>query len=342
MRRLRILTWHVDSSYLYYLSRIPHELFVPVSAGRPAGYDGLPAGSFPWPANLHQVPIEELRRLPLDCLLFQARSHWEVDQYHLLSAEQRRLPRIYLEHDPPAERSADTRHFIDQPDTLLVHVTPFNALMWDSGRAPTRVIEHGVAVPSGIFYQGDVDRAVAVIDPLRRRERRMGSDVLDAVGNAVPVDLVGRGASVANGLGSIPYRDYFTLLSRYRTFFNATRYTSLEIAVCEAMMLGLPVCGLATTEMATVVQNGFSGYVDTDPTRLATYVRELLHCPGLARRMGENARRYASERFHLGRFVRDWNQALAAVTCTVVAHRPTVPISQVSTAPVALGRGAAA
>jgi len=40
-----------------------------------------------------------------------------------------------------------------------------------------------------------------------------------------------------------------------RFFFNPIRYTSLGLAVCEAMMVGMPIIGLATTEMATTVQN---------------------------------------------------------------------------------------
>ena len=34
--------------------------------------------------------------------------------------------------------------------------------------------------------------------------------------------------------------------------------------------------GLATTEMATAVQNGVNGYVDTDPERLVTHLQRLL------------------------------------------------------------------
>ena len=40
MRRLRIFTWHVHGSYLYYLAQVPHTIYLPVRAGWPEGYCG--------------------------------------------------------------------------------------------------------------------------------------------------------------------------------------------------------------------------------------------------------------------------------------------------------------
>jgi hypothetical protein len=37
-------------------------------------------------------------------------------------------------------------------------ITPFNELMWDSGRSPPRVIEHGVTVPHTVRHRGDLAR----------------------------------------------------------------------------------------------------------------------------------------------------------------------------------------
>ena len=42
----------------------------------------------------------------------------------------------------------------DRDDLQLVHVTHFNALFWDAGATPTRVIEHGIVDP-GPRYRGD-------------------------------------------------------------------------------------------------------------------------------------------------------------------------------------------
>jgi hypothetical protein len=310
MRPLRVLTWHVHGSYLYYLTHAHQEFIVPFKSQRTAGYGGR-AGTFPWPANLHEVPAEEVHRLDLDCVLYQARQHYEHDQYEILSAEQRRLPRIYLEHDPPREHPTDTRHPVDDPEVLLVHVTPFNDLMWDSGRTPTVVIDHGVVLPAGVHYSGELERGLVVVNHLRRRGRRLGFDVFERARAAVPIDLVGMGWEEAGGLAEIDPPQLSAFAARYRFFFNPIRYTSLGLAVCEAMMLGMPIIGLATTEMVTAVANGVSGYVDTRLDRVIERMRELLADPVEARRLGEGARRYALERFNIDRFARDWDAAFA-------------------------------
>lgn len=314
-RRLRILTWHVHGSYLYYLTHVPHDFYIPVKPGRPAGYGGR-AGSFPWPDNLHEVPADELRELEVDCVLYQSARHYLKDGPELLSDEQLSLPAIYLEHDPPREHPTDTRHPVDDPSMLLVHVTPFNALMWDSGDTPVRVIEHGVVVPDDARYSGELARGIVVVNNLASRGRRLGSDVFLEARSRVPLDLVGMGAEELGGLGEIQPAELACFASRYRFFFNPIRYTSLGLAICEAMMAGMPVIGLATTELVTVVENGESGWIDTKLEPLIEHMNVLLTSPAEARRLGEGARRTAVERFGIDRFARDWAEAFALVTGT--------------------------
>jgi hypothetical protein len=323
MRPLRILTWHVHGNYMLYLSRARVEFYLPVKPGRPAGYGGR-GTTFPFPDTVREVPAGALRELELDCVLFQSRQAYLEDRHQVLSEAQRRLPCIYLEHDPPQEHPTNARHPVDDRDVLLVHVTPFNELMWDSGRTPTRVIEHGVFVPEGVRYSGEVERGIAVVNHLRRRGRRLGADVFERAREEVPLDLVGMDAESLGGLGEVAPMELAAFEARYRFFFNPIRYTSLGLAVCEAMMLGMPVVGLATTEMATAIENGVSGHVDTRVEALLGPIRELLSDRDGARRLGEGARRRALERFHIDRFARDWEETFALVTGRSLPDRTLV------------------
>jgi hypothetical protein len=324
MRRLRILTWHVHGNYLYYLTQAPHEFYLPIKPDRPPGYGGR-SGSFPWGANVHDVPVDELRSRDFDLLLFQAREHYLTDQYELLSEAQRRLPTIYLEHDPPRESPTDTRHPVDDPNVLLVQVTPFNELMWDSGRTPTRVIEHGVLVPEGVRYSGELPRGLVVVNNLRKRGRRLGADLFERARHHVPLDLVGMEAETVGGLGEIQPDRLAAFEVHYRFLFNPIRYTSLGLAVVEAMMLGMPIVGFATTEMATVVENGVAGYVDTRLDRLVERMRELIADPAAAHRLGQGARAYARERFSIERFAHNWDTAFRVVVGNQVVPAAAIP-----------------
>ncbi|MEJ7681997.1 MAG: hypothetical protein WKG06_29925 [Segetibacter sp.] len=67
-----------------------------------------------------------MKNIDFDCILFQSKKNYLEDQYMILSEEQRALPKIYLEHDPPREVPTDTKHVVDDPEMLLVHVTHFN------------------------------------------------------------------------------------------------------------------------------------------------------------------------------------------------------------------------
>jgi glycosyltransferase involved in cell wall biosynthesis len=312
MRRLKILTWHTHGAYLYYLTQAPHDFHVLSKPGRPPGYGGR-CGHLPWGDNVHDLPVSEARSQPLDLILFQDDAQYLEDYRHYLSPAQQRLPKIYLEHDPPRTRPVDTRHIVADPNVLLVHCTGFNRLMWDSGRVPTRVIEHGVVAPKAC-YTGELARGLVVINHIARRGRRLGFDLFQEARSEVPLDLVGMGAEEAGGLGEVAHADLARFAARYRFFFNPIRYTSLGLAVIEAMMVGMPIVALATTEMPTVIRDGSNGFIDTDPRRLIGCMQRLLKDPGEARRLGEEARRTALARFGIERFIADWNQAFSVVT----------------------------
>jgi len=311
-RRIRVLTWHVHGNYLWYLSQVPHDFLLPVKPGRPHPYGGR-AGTFPWPDNVHEVAAADLRRAQFDCVLYQTHENFTVDQFELLTPAQRRLPRIYLEHDPPLAHPFAQRHTVDDPEVPVVHVTAWNAMMWDCGRSPVRVIEHGVLIPADVRYTGELRRGICAINNLRTRARRMGADILTTACASVPIDLVGMDATSLGGIGEIDPPALAAFQARYRFAFSPVRHTSLALAVVEAMMIGLPIVGLATCELASVVRNGESGFVDSSLPRVLDAAHALLADPAEARRLGDGARKIATERFGIERFVSDWDGVLREV-----------------------------
>lgn len=315
MSRRNILIWHIHGSYLNTLARIDHNWFLPVKAGRPTGYGGRGA-TFDLPGNVVEVPAERVRDLDLDLVIYQTPENLTVDAEEILSLEHRRLPAVYLEHNTPKPDAVNTLHpAVELGNFLtsnlhLVHVTHFNQLMWDNGDLPTTVVEHSVAIARDARYSGEIAKGIVVVNGIAKRPRIAGLDVLLEVRQSVPLDIVGMETEELGGLGDVPYRHLHELVGRYRFLFSPIRYTSLPLAVIEAMTLRMPVVALATTELPTVVPDGVAGYLSCDVNKLIAGMSRLLEDPNEAGRLGNNAGLIAQERFGLERFRRDWNEVI--------------------------------
>lgn len=310
-KRLRIFTWHIHGSYLYYLSHGDFDIYVPTSEKKTEGYIGR-GTTFPFGPNVLEVPAGAVKDLSFDCILFQTPTNYLKDQYQILSTEQRQLPAVYLEHDPPQAVPTDTKHVVDNPDVTLVHVTNFNRLMWECGRTRTHVIDHGVIKPNA-EYTGKFEKGIVVVNNLNERGRRLGLDIFLEVREQIPLDLIGMDTEKIGGSGEILHPQLPDFIKDYRFFFNPIRYTSLGLAVIESMMVGVPVVGLATTEMVTVIRNGTSGILHTDIRYLIEGMKMLLSDSDLAAQLGTAGKKVALERFNIDRFVRDWHDLFTQV-----------------------------
>ncbi|MBV8388608.1 MAG: glycosyltransferase family 1 protein, partial [Mucilaginibacter sp.] len=186
---MKIFTWHIHGSYLYYLSQGNYDIYIPVKEERTEGYYGR-GETFPFGGNVIAIPAREVKKRDFDCILFQTNKNYLADQFEILSDKQRQLPKIYLEHDPPRQHPTDTKHLINDPEIMLVHVTHFNNLMWDNNGLPTRVIEHGV-MDQGNLYAGTLSKGLVVINNLPVRGRLLGFDIFRQVKRKLALDLVG-------------------------------------------------------------------------------------------------------------------------------------------------------
>jgi glycosyltransferase involved in cell wall biosynthesis len=158
---------------------------------------------------------------------------------------------------------------------------------------------------------GDKAEGIVVVNNMRKRGRRLGADLWREARGLMPLTLIGMDAEAEGGMGEVRNVDVPAFIANYRFFFHTCRYTSLGLAACEAMMIGMPIVAPATTEVVTIVKNGVNGYVDTNKAALYDAMRELLRDRDMARRWGDAARETALRRFGIGRFVTDWMDTLA-------------------------------
>jgi hypothetical protein len=305
---MRVLLWHVHGAWTTAFVHGPHEYVVPVVPDR--GPDGVGiARTYDWPDSVTELPPEALAEEHFDAVVLQRPHELELAREWLGGRE---LPAVYVEHNAPQGRIAEMRHPVaDRPDLLLVHVTHFNALFWDAGSTPTRVIEHGIVDP-GPRYTGELPRAAVVINEARRRARVTGTDLLDRFARAAPLDLFGMDAASLGGVADLPQEALHREMARRRVYLHPIRWTSLGLSLLEAMHLGMPVVALATTEAHEAVP-ARAGAVSTRVDELAKAMRRLIDDPDEARERGATARAAALERYGLERFLADWDDALLEV-----------------------------
>ena len=318
---MKIFTWHIHGSYLFFLSQGDYEVYIPVTeTKKEEGYYGR-GNTFPFGKNIIEVPVNKIKNLELDCILFQTNKNYLVDQYEILSEGQRKLPRIYLEHDPPWQHPTNTKHIMQDEQVTFVHVTHFNQLMWDNGNVKTTVIDHGVIDPK-VQFTGEKERGIVVINNLPWRGRLLGLDIFLEARKHVPLDLVGMGTGEL-GLGEVLHPQLPSFISKYRFFFNPIRWTSLGLAICEAMMIGIPVVGMATTELSSVIQNERSGFIHTDLNYLIKKMNGLLDDKNLAVQLGTEGRKVAQERFNIKRFTQEWKELFEITINKQAPHKRT-------------------
>jgi Glycosyl transferases group 1 len=309
---MRVFIWHVHGSYTTSLVQGRHEYLLPTLPDR--GPDGLGrARTWDWPRSAIEVTPAEAAEADVDVVVLQRPHELELAERWLGGRRPGRdVPAVYLEHTSPQGRIADMRHpAADRPELTLVHVTHFNALFWDAGRTPARVIEHGIVDP-GYRYSGELPRAAVVINEPGRRGRVTGTDLLARLNGDVPLDLFGIGARALGGVENLPQERLHDEIARRRVYLHPIRWTSLGLSLLEAMHLGMPVVALATTEVAEAVPPE-AGVVSNRLDTLHEALRRLVRDPEEARERGLAARRAARSRYGLERFLADWDALLEEV-----------------------------
>lgn len=316
---MRILLWHVHGGWTDAFVRGEHQYLLPTSPDRDGW--GLGRGGRDWPPNAVEVPLEELRSVDLDAVLLQRTD--ELDAVERLTGRRAGIdvPAVFVEHNTPRGDVPNSVHpLADQRDIPIVHVTHVNRMLWDGGRAPTLVVEHGVADP-GHLYTGELERIGVVVNEPVRRWRVTGTDLLPGFADVAALDVFGMGAeALPEALeldrdrlrieGDVPTSRLHRELARRRLYLHPMRWTSLGLSLLEAMHAGMPVVALDATEASRAVPPE-AGLVSADLDALHAEARALMQDPDLARRKGDAARAHALAHYGLAAFHARWDAVLA-------------------------------
>lgn len=316
---MRILLWHVHGSWTTSFVQGPHEYVVPLTPERDPDGRGR-ALTWEWPASVKEVPVHDLGDVHVDLVILQRPR--DVDL--LLAWTGRKagvdVPAIYVEHNAPPEHPVYTVHPVAHRDDIpIVHVTHFNALYWDNGIAPTRVIEHGIIDP-GYRWTGTLPNAAVVINEPVRRNRVTGSDLLAHFARVGPIDLFGdhteglherfdlapERVQAHEGLDQERLHDE---MARRRVYLHTPRWTSMGLSLLEAMHLGMPIVAVAGTDAHRAVPPE-AGVTSTSIADLQRGLQTFLRDWPAAQEAGLRARAWAIENFSLRAFISAWQSLL--------------------------------
>ena len=315
---MKVLIWHMHGGYTDALVRGAHTYVLPVNDERDAWGGGLHGRDWP---RAREAAFADLAEAEIDLVVLQRPEEVALTARLTGRTPGRDLPAVYLEHNTPKPDATGTRHpMADRSDVMIVHVTHHNRVFWDNGRAPVRVVPHGVPDP-GRRYLGDLERLAVVINEPIRRGRVTGTDLLPALAAAAPVDVFGmkaEGLAAHLGVteeevaaaGDLRPVDLHRELARRRAYVHPYRWTSLGLSLLEAMHLGMPVVGLATTEAPRAVPPE-AGFLSNDIDELVAELRRLRADPAYAAARGRDARAYALRHHSHDAFIRRWDDVFS-------------------------------
>ncbi|MEN3358035.1 MAG: hypothetical protein V7637_2017, partial [Mycobacteriales bacterium] len=130
-------------------------------------------------------------------------------------------------------------------------------------------------------------------------------------GAAGAVGAVGQAGDLGE-CGDLSLPALHDALALRRCYLHPCRWTSLGLALIEAMLLGLPVVAVGSTEAYEAVPPD-AGVVSTRLDRLLGAARDYVADPDLAAAVGARARAAALRRYGLDRFLADWDRLLEEV-----------------------------
>ncbi len=314
---MRVLLWHVHGSWTTSFVHGNHEYLLPLLPNR--GPDGRGrARTWDWPAKAREVAVDALGAEAFDVVVLQRPHELELLRRWTGLRAGVDIPAVYVEHNAPTDTAPGSRHPMAQrADIPVVHVTAFNQVMWDCGDAPTWVVEHGVLDPGPLYTGARASLGVVVNEPVRRW-RVAGTDILLRIAEQIDVEVYGMGMAelvrrapqlTGRVHDDLPQPRMHAELGSHRAYLHPYRWTSLGLALIEAMTIGQPVLAVSTTEAPEAVPAG-AGVVSNDLTTLVQTARRWMHDPEEARQRGAVARQHALQRYGIRRFLDDWDSVL--------------------------------
>jgi len=222
------------------------------------------------------------------------------------------LPLVSLEHTLPMPQWDE--NILLQTRQMRGHVNVFisdysiDNWGWES-QEDTEVITHGI--DTELFCPSETnsgDEILSVVNDWINRDWCCGFSIWQDVIKGLPHKVVGDTPGLSKPAAST--EELVATYQNSRIFLNTSTISPVPTALMEAMSCGCAVVSTATCMIPEIIENGVNGFISNDHEELKQYLVDLLNDEGLAKEIGNNARKTITEKYSASKFVDRWNEIL--------------------------------
>jgi glycosyltransferase involved in cell wall biosynthesis len=219
-----------------------------------------------------------------------------------------RIPIVSLEHTLPIpswpeQQLAIFRKMIGD---VNIFISEYSRNYWNMN-CDGKVITH--SADTELFHPGEWERknhVLSVANDFINRDYCLNYEGWKRVTEGFPVRVVGDTPGLSEAAKNVS-----ELVKEYQTssvFFNSSTISPVPTSLVEAMCCGCAIVSTATCMIPEIIENGVNGFISNDEEELKGYIKQLLDDPALAAKMGNAARKTATEKFSEQKFINEWNE----------------------------------
>ncbi|CCQ91484.1 hypothetical protein NITGR_710006 [Nitrospina gracilis 3/211] len=283
-----------------------------------------------------------MRPLPKNgCIVTEeeARRNLEDGHYTLVVAHNMRdlawardydLPKIAVFHNKFSTEAGLSGNSVDKKEyfrfveelTRDVHCVFISQSKRDDWGLEGDIIRPGLPLDEYGGYDGSGGFILRVANNLKERDLMLGYTASSQIVEGFDCVTLGQNPQIPGSRLSRGFDDLCDHYRRGRVFLNTTvdgYEDGYNLSMLEAMATGMPV--VSTSNATSPIENGVNGYISSDIAILRRGVEELLRDADKARDLGQQARETVARLFPIGRFVKNWKQAVqTAIDQFLVRH----------------------
>jgi len=302
-----LLVFNCHEPWVYQLNALDYKLDIIVNL-RGKYNKGWDYQMRPLPARARLIGLPEALRSPTEyyCII----AHNTTD---LLDVRSRPEPRLMVVHHTLEGRIQEEHSSID-PDKMKemlhtyveltgAHVVATSMFKGESWGFTDDIVHFGVDADDYPPYSGHEAAGLRICNFISSRRQILLWDFHERAFEGLPVTLVGHNPDMPGVEAARDWSHLKQMLQAHRFYIHTAdpRFEAgYNMATAEAMGAGLPVIG--NRHPTSLVKHGVSGFLSDNPKELRRFAQILLEDQGLARMMGQQARKTVMERFSLARF----------------------------------------